>query len=625
MLRLKLVKNGASGVGHISGVVVVAAYLILGWPRPAFSAEPAAAPDDQPHLQLAPINLSHSAGGAIGYIFQRNSYEANVNMQQSLGVRVNAGVSVNSFIWQPWLAAVSSNLVASVYDVHTNTNRTPTYNSVNTIINGDAALNLVRSSRFPFEARVFKQDDRFASSFIGTNLDNQLTGYSLRQSYRTINRRLTADAAFTSEKSTGSYTSPNYLDLFNFNSTMRPAIDQSIRIYGNTDSENQPDKGRSSSYDTLVANHVYLPNSIFSVASVANLFKMNSSVKQGSSQQQYAADSQQFSSFASLRPEKSPLTMTSSVRFLKSDSSSNGILTPTLASTNFNLGANYLFSSLIRMYGSINVADSLGIQTVSTDAALAAAQAYRAKTNLGGFLYSGSIGGSLASTNKTSTDSANQTTTQSGQSLRLYLSHALDKHTEFGAGRLSENLHQTISTAAGSSGSTVSNLNSGGSLAWTRTEGKETTLLRLSATDSRNLGGKQYVFQMVNLQASRSKAMNRNELWQGNLTVQATHAQRAAEQNSPNAANTITPSADLVYRHQRAFKVLHLSFESILRIADTNIAPAQYQGYQDQTTRTWDNNFDYKIGRLTMQLKTRVAKINNIPQSSIFFMVLRPF
>lgn len=616
MLRPKLVKNGVSGVGHISGVAV-ATCLIFGWSCPAISVEPTATPDEQPHLQLAPINLSHFAGGDIGYVFNRTTIGANKTTQQSLGVGVNAGISVSSFIWQPWLATVRSNLTGSVHSTSTQSNTTPTYNSVNTYINGDANLNVLRRSRYPFEARIFRQDGRYAAFYSGTNLDTQLAGYSLSQGYTTMNRRLMANAAFTSQKISGTTMSPDYSDIFSFTLTNQATQHQSITVSGMATTEYVPAQGRNSLLDTLVANHAYQPNSTFSVASVANLFKMSYDQQGSSPAQQYDAHAQQFSSFASLRPERSPLTMTSSVRFIKLDSSKNGTLIPTSTTSNFNLGANYLFSPLIRMYGSVNVADRLGLQTVTTNAALAAAKDYRASTDLGGFLYSGSIGGSLSSTNNTTSNGANQSS-QSGQNLGLYLSHALDKATEFGAGHLSKNLNQTVSTVVSSNGSSSSKLDSGGSLSWSRVEGKETTQIRLGARDSRNLGGKQNIFQIINLQASRSEAISHNESLLGNLTVQATHTEIFGVQNSPT---TITPNAEINYRNQRAFKVLHLTFESILRIADSNIVP----GHQDQATRSWENNFTYKIGRLNLRLTTRMAEIGNMFQSSIMFMMSRPF
>lgn len=624
MLRPKLVKNGTSGIGHISGVVVVA-YLIFGWSRPAFSVETTADSDEKPHLQLAPINFSHSVGGVVSYMYLRNGIASNHTTQQALSVGVTGTARVNSYFWQPWFSQVKGILMATVNDTRTHSTSTSANNTVSSYINGDVGLNLVKDSRFPFEGHIYRHDTRYSASSIGTSLATQLTGYSLSQAYETLNQRLTANAYFTNNKTSGPSISPIFSDSFNIDLKMQLTRYQSISISGNKDNDSQPSQGRTRMYETLLANHLYRPSTIFSVATLANLIKQSLELPQGiGPAQQIDSNSAQLSSFASLRPEKSPLTMTGSVRLITLDSSINGVPGTNLNTSNFNVGANYLFSPLIRMYGSVNVEDKLGTQTVSTNGALAAGKDYRASTNIGGFRYSGSIGGSLGFFDKT-TNSPTQSTTSRTQSLGLHLSHALDKNSKFGGGQLARNLNQTIQTLISSSGSSTSTLGTGGSLSWIRVKNSETTQLRIGANDSRNLSGKQRIFDMINLQASRSDALSHNEWLQGNLTVQATHTQTADMLGAHVTSNTITPSANVTYVNLRAFKVLHLRFESILQLYDTNIAPTQSFADPNKSTRIWDNNFDYQIGLTSMQLKTRIAEINNIPNYMIAFMMIRSF
>lgn len=639
MLIAKRVKNGATDVNHIS-VVVVAAYLILAWPRSAFS-EPTAAPEYQPHLQLAPINLSHSVSGVVGYIYDRNGYESNVSRLQSLYVQVNLGVRVSSFIWQPWIALVQSNLLVGLNSAKTKSGSYPTETTGSTIINGDAALNLLHYSRFPFDARIFREDNRYNFSYVGTNINTQRTGYDLDQSYSSLRRTISGNAFFHSENITGQNISPTHRDQLNINLNITPSVKQSLKIYGSADNASQPTQGLSSSFDTITADHVYMPNSIFSVASLADLFKTNYSITQGSYPQQSDTKSFQFSSFGSLRPEKTPLTITSSVRLFKSDSNSNIITTPTLTSSDFNLGANYLFSQFIRMYGSFMAHDSLGTQTLNTDMGLSAGKLFRDITTIGGYKYTRSVNGQVSSNSSTVTDSTNQAFTERFQRLGLTLSHALDKRSEYDGAYLGKNLYQNLTMITGLGGrtassnqihssstissinsgdSTISNLNTGGSLSWSRFEGKGRTGIRLNVNDARNLGGAgtQYNFQMVNLQASRSEILNRNESLQGNLTLQATRSQ-----HDTGVYKTLAPDADVHYRNLRTFKVLNLVYDSILRIADSNLAATQLG--QNQATRIWMNNFTYKIGRLDMRLDTSIAKNNHITQSSILLVMSRLF
>lgn len=639
MLRPKLVKNGASGAGQLSGVVV-GACLILGWSRPAFPAESTAPPDEKPHLQLAPIKMSTIFSGNIDYTFERFASNKGSSIMQTLSVDATAGIRASSFIWQPWLAQVSGQLLGTVGTTNRNSSSTLSYNTLNTNINGDAALNLVRSSRFPFEARIFRKDNNYSSSYSGTNSVMKLTGYNLNQGYTSSNRRLKINAFFTNQKSSGPNFSPSYSDLFNADLVMQLTRTQSISINGSSNSDKQPALGQSYLRNALLATHAYQPNSIFSWSSQADMFKMEQVQMQGSSTSRQDFDAGQFTSFASWRPENNPITVTSSVRLYNTNSSSNGISAPTLTNSNFNLGANYLFSPLIRLYGAVNVNDSLGTQYVNTAAALTAAKRFTNLStntaNISGFRYSQHIGGTISTSNTTILQSTNQTNVQASNlnlNLGVNLGHALDKASQVGSGSLATNLHQTISmryspvgpipvnpsNPNGSSRFSISTLNTGGSLTWNRSEGRETTILRLSANDSRNLNGEHQIFQMINLQAGRSQAISSQESLQGNLTVQATHQETAYLQDIPD---TVTPSANLNYRNLRTFKVRNLMFESLLRISNPNIA----RGFPyNQSTSSWENNFGYLIGRLTLRLETRLDMIGNNTLSLIRFRLSRPF
>lgn len=634
MLRPQLVKNGVSGAGRISGVMVVA-YLILGGSRPAFCAETTNSHDEQPHLQLAPIYMSHSLGGQIGYFFDHSSNGPYQYTQQTLGVGVMAHVAVRSFFWQPWLAQVSAILAGSVFTNHTRSDTLRNYNNQTNALNGDAALKVLNSSRFPFEAHIFRDDTRVTAPYSGTNDSTQVTGYSLDQRYQSLNQRLTGNATFTSKnRYSGLNLGPVHENIFNYALSDRLTRTQVISISGYLDRAENRSAGTSYLNDNVTANHSYQPNQSFSISSFANQIKMGYGLNAQASSpaQQYDAISLQFNSFAALRPEKSPLTMTGSVRFLSGDNTINGVAAPTQKYSNFNFGANYLFSPFIRMYGSVNVFDRLGNQTVATSTALTAAKPFRfanKTTGPDGFIYSGSAGGTVSTATMATTYAGNQTSTNA-LNLGAYLSHALDKNTEIGGGRLSENLNQSLTMSHTLSANSVVNSNrqitilvTGGSLGWHRPEGNSVTHLRLSAADSRYLSEPRRAFQMINLQASRSEAISRNESLQGSLTVQGTHSQLPGQ----DSYYTLTPSAELAYLNLRLFKVRDLVFKSTLRIYEGNIAPVNYalSVNQDQANRSWTNDLDYKIGVLVLRLHTLIALVGKTPQSTIQFMMSRPF
>lgn len=182
------------------------------------------------------------------------------------------------------------------------------------------------------------------------------------------------------------------------------------------------------------------------------------------------------------------------------------------------------------------------------------------------------------------------------------------------------NLNQAVSFDVDTRNPPTSILTHMGSLSWSLSEDRKTTLVHLSANDSRAMGGTPYFFQLINLQASLNESLGRNVTWGGNLTVQAA---RQGTATTP-ALTTTTSSADLSYRHQRAFNVPRLRFTSELRIFGDSLVPVLATPDQ-QETRSWENRFDYSIGRLQLRLSARVAEVNKTKQSLYWFSVNRQF
>lgn len=620
MLRLKLVKNGTIGAGRISSVVV-GAWLIFGWSRPAF-------PDEQPHLKLAPIEFRTSAGGNIGYTFQRNTYGNSKTIQQLLELGVGVGISARSFFWQPWLVRVTGQL-----DVYTSTNtisgNMDTNRSGNTAITGASALSVLPSSRFPFKARVYRSNNQTNGFLSNINSDYTNTGLNLIQEYRSKDGRFNSLASFTHDtRGRASFSPEDVRNQLNLTLLSEPlSSNQTFQVVADLRNSERPLQGDKSSERSLVANHSYQPNPELSVASFGNLIKTSNTIAPSPTISLLQSDynSQQLSSFSAWRPEGSPLTMTGSARILRINSSSNGVTTPTINDTNLNLGANYAWSPLLRMYGSVNVNDNNGIQNVTTDANLSAQKGFggRNVSDLGGFRYSRSVGASIANTT-TTTSSANQTTTTTSvQSLGGSLGHDLSKKTNIGSGLLNMEINQGLSTILSTATPPSTRLNTGGSLSWHRTDIQGTTIMRLTANDSRSLSNPKKFSQLINLQASRNENLGHDQSLVGNLTLQGSRSGGGNSQTTPFIA---APSAELMYRHSRLFKVKNLDFDSILQVRGANITSSQDSTSQQNTASiSWDNDLHYFIGRLTMQLKTRLAEVSNILQSSILFNVNRSF
>ncbi len=623
MLRSKQIKNGSTEVNRLSSVVLVTG-LIFGWSQSAFSSEP-------PHLQLAPIQFISGVGGNIGYIFQSTRVGSYSASQQSLGGNVNLSVAARSYLWQPWFSRVSAALGVSMSAAIAQSSNSPSTQSGGTALTGEASLNMLPYTRFPFSARIYRNETQANGFLSGINSNYINSGFDISQNYRSLDGRFDSITSYgRSTNRQGSATPENISDQLNIYLTAQPLYStQTFNVVGVLSNVYRPLREERNLMDTLVANHRYQPNSIASVSSVLNLIKSTNIITPAlGPQQKYDYKAQQFSSFASWRPEGNPLTLTSSARLFRSNSRNNGILASEFNDTNLNLGANYAWSNLLRMYGSVNINDNSGVQTISTAAALTAQKGFgeRNSTTLGGFRYTRYVGASLGN-QTTTTNSQNQSATTSVQQLGVNAGHGLSKSTTLGNGRFGTDLNQGLSTTVSTRGSPSTHLNHNGSLTWSRSEGKETSMVSLRAADSRTLSNPQNFFQLINLQASRNERLALNQSLVGNLTMQASRSGSKGV-STPFIGSS---SADLTYRHERLFTVKNLSFYSTLKIQSKDIVLSKNAtNQQDSTTQdhanvSWENNLDYFIGRLKLNLNARIMEANNTIQSSLFFSMNRSF
>ena len=612
--------------------ILVTGWLIFAWSRPAFPAE-------QPHLQLAPIMVASRVGGNISYTYLSYDSGGNRNSMQALGLAVNGHVRARSFFWQPWFAQVSGDVGAIISTSATNYN-TSSGNAANALLMGNANLDLLKYSRFPFLAHVFRNENHAGGTTSGINSDYLSSGYQLTQQYRTLRGDVDSVAMFSHNKmGRASFGTDDVSDALDFNLTVLPFKGQTLAVTGAFNNLNHPLTGTSSYSDLLTGNHVYLPNSAFSIATLVNLIKSGyTSIPGISAQQQNDYNSQQLYSFASWRPIGSPLTVTSSVRLLKTQVSNIGTNLD-YDNTNFNLGANYAWSRFLRMYGSVNVNDSGGIQTLSTNAALSASKMFGDTDviSLGGFRYSRYASASISNSSITTNNSNSFTPTNSKasgtnstQSLSGNLGHALTKTTNYRNGNLTIDMDQRLSelvstrSSYSSAQSHLSNLTTHGSVNWTRSEGRETTNIRLHAADSRALTGIQNFFDLVNLQASRNVRIVRYQSLTGHLTLQTSRS-GSYGQSTPFLT---TPSVDLSYNNQRVFAVKNLTFISTLNIVGAEIGASQYSWSNSpgsMTTNSWDNDLNYFIGKLKLRLYSHLAKVNNVTQSTLLYTMERQF
>ena len=633
MLKQKWAKYGIDGVSRISSVLMMG-WLIFGWSRPAFA-------DEGRHLKLAPIRTSSFVDGNIGYVYFANNLGAARNVNKTFSVDVGYHFKAVSYFWQPWFAQISGGL--GVFGGASTSNYSPpstTFKSANATLTGDAALDMLKYSRFPFTARVYKSGNHASGTASGINSDRRNHGFNLSQQYKSLHGAI--DSSVNYGHNVGgraSFGTEEINDRLSFYLSSIPFKYQSLRVVGNFFDTSHPLVGDNLITDTLATNHLYQPNSSFSIASLLDLIKTNYTLKPGIfTLTQDVFNAQQLSSYASWRPIESALTVTSSVRLYRSDYSTISISSPLRSdATNFNLGANYAWSALLRTYGSINVYDdNSGIQTVSTNAALSAAKALGSSEGIkiGDYRYTRYVTASLSNATATSSSNlataggANLSRTTSSQNLGGNLGHALTKNTNLAGGTLSISLSQAFSESLSTRHTPFSHLTSSGSWGWSRYEGRESTGFRLNASDSRDLTGSQYFFQLINFQASRNVGLIGHQSLGGSLTIQATRSGYGGYSGVSTPLIT-SPSASMQYNNQRLFSVTNLTLSSVLQLTAHDIVSSQTNqlGFSSANTSTvaWDSDVNYFIGRLRLRLYLHIAELNNNTQSSLFFSMYRGF
>lgn len=583
------------------------------------AADPAAetttgVPDDERpfSLQLAPVRV----WGNVGYEMRRETIENQSYSLQSLITKINA----STFIWQPWFAQVSGGVGLTT----SATESTQDGRGSNNFQTGNAALNLLPYSRFPFEAHYDRSDNTLDTGLSTVDSSYHTTRYGLIQRYRTPTGNTQYMASYDHNTWDSTIYSSDQQDLMRLEMTQR-LTNQTLQINDDYTKDERPQTSESTTTNNLVIRHSYIPNPTFSVENLGNASQTNYRLVQGENNIRY----QQISSSAFWRPVQRPLTVTGSARLFGMESASGGSPSSVQHSANANLGAYYELSRNTRVNSSanVNVTESNGYQTETSNQS--AGVTYQSDGyDLGTFRYSGFAGSTF--TNRIDP-------VDNGRHLSLLLGHSLNRSSGLGAGTLGLNLNQTLSSDFDTSMSPIARLAHSGSMTWGHTEGASSTFLRLSASDSRTVDGTQDFFQLLNLQASQNKGLSRNASWSGNLTIQMVR-QKTGTPQTATATTPATPdtpvttvtssSADLSYRNQRAFGVPRLRFVSELRIYGDTPLPV-VSSPQQQETRSWENRLDYSVGLLQLRLSARISEVNNnnsiTRQSLLMFSMNRPF
>lgn len=158
--------------------------------------------------------------------------------------------------------------------------------------------------------------------------------------------------------------------------------------------------------------------------------------------------------------------------------------------------------------------------------------------------------------------------------------------------------------------------------------GQVSTYVRLSATDRRSLGDQRAVNQLLNLQASTMAQAGRHRAWNGSITVQLGRSELPTIDTPSMRRESVSYSADLMYRHANLFSIPSLNFVSELRLLSEDFIvadplEAELGIESERVDSMWRNRLSYRIGLLEFDLHATFREINDALNTRVFFKVRR--
>jgi hypothetical protein len=370
----------------------------------------------------------------------------------------------------------------------------------------------------------------------------------------------------------------------------------SFQVNGRATRNDSSDGALDSSFTGVLGRHTWRPDDRLSVESLANVNRVGGEVAGTSLDSRFL----QLNSFAIWRPDDRWLVSGGGSLFdLVTDT---GAASGQARSLALNAGATFQWTRHTRFNGTA----SLTRNDTTAGGGLASSQNLGVSHQpdpipLGRYTYQWFSSAGVG----------NRTGSDASRHLNAQLAHSLDRSFElsptstFSLG-FQQNLAGDTDTVAGS----ITRIGHNASATWTSGKDGTNAYVRVSAGDSRSLGGAREVFQLMNLQASLNRASGGRSSWNGNLTLQAT---RQVTVDTPGNGFDLSASGDLTYMNTRFFGINRLRFISQFKVSDTRFSDSNSGQLEpisrNRESHSWDNRLEYAIGRTTLSAGLRYAQV----------------
>jgi len=516
-----------------------------------------------------------------------------------------------SFLWEPWIATVNSNLTLSYINRQNDDDSNTGQN-----INGGINFNIFPQSHFPIQAFFNKSNSLVEGDLLEQDLTTTEFGFSQGYFTKAIRfnmnyRRILDedDSTNTSFNNSATEDIEDALDL-SLSTTLGDHDIEATSRFSFIQRDRPPVRNDQMLY---VVRHNYRPGNNLTVN---NLFTYSDRIIEQSPGAETDVTAVQFNSNAFWRPQSQKNLQVTVSTLLQGNGDTQESELGVFDSARLSAQASYQWNPFLNFRAQGNFSRS---DESNRTAQQIGANYSPADRELFGFRHAYNL--SVNGVNITEDSNPGR------QQLTIHGGHFFSRHYPVAIGGISLTAAQRAATILDSEGKLDRTLTHTLGTGWNATTNNSTNVLSLRLSDTRRFSNDRDELgqQLANLQLSRNHQLNRYSSINGNITLQAN---RALNNNSGGSNTTFNSSVLLNYNHSQLFGVPRLRLRSEIRyLSDSLFVAINSDGLNDQDRNDiyWQNRLDYDIGRLSFRLSGNIGQSNGKFNNSLFLLVRRDF
>lgn len=568
------------------------------------------------NISLPAAADSQFTGG--GYAEYQLRQQGRDGQQDSVVQLLTTRANLATYLWQPWIATLDGGVGLTFSRAEGNSSE-----SRGELLTGEARLNVLPRSPFPFQAFYERRDSRVDSELVGP--DFRVTSFGFLQRYAppggaraSISYRRTDDEQSASDRSAPSRM--NAQDAWQVSlaqSLGHHTIDLNSR-WRNLERDSGAEAREKRTTHTL--RHRFSPAPAFFTETTAFVNDENIELGATVGDRRFA----QVNSMATWRPGQRRNLLITATGLMQGTDMSLGTTGNETRNIVVTAGAVYQRSDSL----SFSVRSGISETTVNGQGE---GQGHFERLRASYLSRSRPLGKYRYSWNGT-TEFGNRRDPLTGSRREFVLGagHSLVRNVGSAAGhQLQLSISQNGSMARTTRDDQLDTLTHTAAATWNSSGDRGSSFVRLSATDRRRLDGDNDTFRLANLQVSRNYRRSRDAEWSGGLTIQSIISDRETAPASGDN-RSLSYSANLRYTRNDLFGVPRLRFHSEAQYLSNQFRTEELRDDlplrpEDRQDRVWRNRLDYRVGRLLAGLHVNVVETETGTSSLVYFRLRRDF